>query len=1380
MYHVSLLSSFNQVESACKSNVGITKPKMVSNVFDELLCDTTAPQSSYTKGMNMIANREQCLEPAALNDLLLGRMPPDRFASALQHVESCKHCTQAAEAASGGSALSWIEKAVSSTDRPGFDHEPECQAVVGNLLLQPTSRPVNYAEVAGLPTETLGPYRLLKWLGSGGMGSVYLAEHQRLKRMAAIKLLPREKLLQTGWLDRFNREMTSIAALEHPHVVRAIDAGDEAGWHFLVMEYLDGADLSKVCRRMGDIPLATACELIRQAALGLSAIHSLGMTHRDIKPSNLFLTRTGVVKLLDLGLVLSGDSPLAADERLTTVGHLMGTVPYMAREQLINASSVDWRADIYSLGATMFRLLTGRAPFGPATNLALTIQAISTTPCPPLKSLKPDVTDEIAQLVDRMLSHDPASRPQSAEEIAELLSPYCDSLAPQSLIRAALNCPDEQDEQLNSQLHFSPLPASIEVDHSGRSNSRWTKWIAVGLIPLAFFAGILITVTTDKGTLVIESDEPGVTVNVTQGEKVVETLRVEKQPSSLRLQSGKYTVELTGVEGDGLEINDSHVALTRGEKQVVRIQRRNTTDAELAPADSNENQFQGKSFAYWMKLLEREKDVAMIAQAMQAVSLLAETEQARLEAARKCMLIARRLGGFIQSGRPSALNGLNSNPDSSGWFMTELVDIYPKFFPQPGLQVIIEELEHGNERSAQACMLFLSMFANSYGTVNSSALGLSQYYAEMSKTESGRAQLRKLEKLLEAKIERSTQAKESSTGDLAFGHRRIADHGIVRRIEVLRALGEDISNYPQVVAWAKKLISDAIEKIESKQPRPDMGGMGGGIVTGMGGMGGMGMSAGGMGGMGMSGSGLGGIYNRSPIDARTAINIQQALSKQSYNPLPILLAFLEPAGLADETELTRAFTDIAKDKPNEASTAVVTHLERAQSSGFGGSMIQLASAERIKIAKEVLLANPPDSIRVVKALAHALEVSDPSCIFNKEDIEELLREMTVRLTHEAALLDDAREAEAKDCLAIYILANLGIPDSHATEIVEYLVKGSRKSRNTGYSDQDMAEDFDFSYGWPNQVAAHFTLNEIESEWNYKNSGVGIRKLFLTNTKQFIEAHAKQFKTEHKPNPRGNLLSSLLTALNSQTPEANRILNYDGFEQRAVLIEFLKSPESRSTIDELDGAYQVAISRFVEGADKLNDDDFYQLHNLLCAKFIVSRYLNKDSSKGPAIEKGLKLLLTDEKPKTRPRIIALGLLFHCAKQFGYESIPFLALASAYSEIARSENCDEIKQLIVGIRTSRPKEFCEYFTAQLEGWAKFLESEESKGTIAPRERAMLLFGGIDPVCDRWYREIIQPLVDSPETRPRAIDALKTIVKHLPFNSKHLLEDFLPKNP
>jgi len=1281
--------------------------------------------------MKMIANREQCLEPAALTDLLAGRLPPERFASALQHVESCDRCTQAAEVAGSGSAFSWIEQAVKATDHAGFSHEPECQAVVGNLLLQPKSRNAGNSGASVLPTETLGPYRLLKWLGSGGMGSVYLAEHQRLKRMAAIKLLPRERLLQSGWLERFNREMTSIAALAHPHVVRAIDAGDEGGWHFLVMEYLDGADLSKVCRRMSDIPLPTACELVRQAALGLGAIHSLGMTHRDIKPSNLFLTRTGVVKLLDLGLVLSGDSPLAADERLTTVGHLMGTVPYMAREQLVDASSVDWRADIYSLGATLFRLLTGRAPFGPATNLAQTIQALSTTPCPPLKSLKPDVPAEVSQLVDRMLSHDPARRPQSAQEVAELLSPFCDASAPQSLIRAALNCPDDQDEQPSSQLQNSQLQPCAQVDgSSGKSKSRWPKWIAAAFIPLAFFAGILITVTTDKGTLVIESDEPGVSVKVTQGDKVVESLRVEKQASVLRLHSGKYIVELTGVDGDGLEISDSKVALTRGEKQVVRIQqRRNATDAEAIDTDSKENQFQGKSLAHWMNLLSREKDVATIAQAMQAVSLLAETEQERLEAARKCMFIARRLGGIVMTGRPDANN---ANPFVSGWFMTELVDIYPKFFPEPGLQVIIEELEHGTERSAQTCFLFLSAFStdetNVFIAMPSNSL---QVYTEMARSDSGRAQLRKLEKLLKTEIVRSKQATETAepTDYLAAGHRFIADGGVLCRIDVLRALGDDISNDPQAVEWAQKTLATALDAIERKQaPR----------------------------------GGMGGMIERSPLIPRIALTTQEVLGKLEYNTLPVLLAYLEPAGNVKEADLTTAFTNMAKDKPNEAAAAIVKHFERAQqSSGFFGLISQSDSTARVKIAKETLLATPPESIQVVKALAHALEVSDPTSIFKKEDIEDLLRDMAVRLTREANVSGDAN-AVMKDDLAIHIFVKVGIPEEQLQEVVD-LLQGR---------DREQVQNMPISYSITRHIDDLLRGNQREPALNSLYVNDGLKQLFESYPRQFIETYAKQLRSVNHDIPRLlvwppmqpllRIAVKRLTPVERRLDAGNEMMTEPQAKTLEALFKFLKTPESVAVIQQLDEAYQLALAQVVATyADKnSSDESVEELSNLLHDRLTIARYLGKDVESESAVQKGFVMAGWP---------VELEQLQTYEKESGYKSIAFYGILQAAISIQTSTDGEQFAHLIEGVYDSRPVGFRKFFIDDLEQSAARFE----KGV-----RVNFLGGELDAACGVWYQAILKPLFSDPATRPRAIAAIKKIVDHLPPESKHFLEDLLPK--
>ena len=207
------------------------------------------------------------------------------------------------------------------------------------------------------------------------MGTVYRGVHTKLDRIVAINLLRSEKMEDAGAVDRFEREMRAIGKLDHPHIVRAMDAGEEQGTHFLVMELLDGLDLSSIARRMGpaawsisetpSMTVADACEMIRQAASGLQAAHRHGMVHRDIKPSNLVLVEGAppIVKVLDLGLALLGDLGAASDRELTTTGQAMGTIDYMAPEQATDSHVVDTRADIYSLGATLYRLLTGTVPF---------------------------------------------------------------------------------------------------------------------------------------------------------------------------------------------------------------------------------------------------------------------------------------------------------------------------------------------------------------------------------------------------------------------------------------------------------------------------------------------------------------------------------------------------------------------------------------------------------------------------------------------------------------------------------------------------------------------------------------------------------------------------------------------------------------------------------------------------------------------------------------------------------------------------------------------------------------------------------------------------------------------------------------------------------
>ncbi|HBE69351.1 MAG TPA: hypothetical protein DDW52_14490 [Planctomycetaceae bacterium] len=522
----------------------------------------------------MIAQRNECLDKKTLALLLSGELPAERFSAALAHVDNCQECAELAQQAMPHASANGATQDLKNIDCSSCDSvelEPECQALVANLLVDGKNRntqPQNERQQSPPPCDALGPYKLHEAIGIGGMGAVYLGQHERLRRKVAIKLLPREKANQDGWLDRFNREMTAVAALEHPNVVRALDAGDQADWHYLVMEHLEGLDVSRAARRSEEVSVAAACEIARQAALGLEAIHDAGLVHRDIKPSNLFLTTDGIVKILDLGLVIGGQSPLASDGRLTTVGHLMGTLPYMPREQLNDARSADARSDIYSLGAALFRLLVGHAPHGNGENLAQTIRAISENQTPPLSSVRPDFPSDLCKLVDRMLSPDASQRPNSAREVAEALEPFSDAVAAKTMIRAAMLAPDSSDA----------IPTAAELPKpiysSFRPRQVW-NWFAAAGLPLAFVAGIILMIQTDRGTLVIESEEPSVSVRVTQADKLVKRLRLETSDgNSVSLRSGRYRVELEGVDSNAFDISTDEVILLRGEQQVVRITRR--------------------------------------------------------------------------------------------------------------------------------------------------------------------------------------------------------------------------------------------------------------------------------------------------------------------------------------------------------------------------------------------------------------------------------------------------------------------------------------------------------------------------------------------------------------------------------------------------------------------------------------------------------------------------------------------------------------------------------------------------------------------------------------------------------------------------------------
>lgn len=273
----------------------------------------------------------------------------------------------------------------------------------------------------------LGHYRVLDRLGAGGMGIVFKGEHIRLRQKVAIKVLPlymtRDQSARN--LLRFYAEVRAIAQLNHPNIVRAFDAGEVASpdndgpiLHYYVMDYIEGRDLEEHVRVKGPLHPAEACDIICQMAGALQEAHKHNLVHRDIKPSNILVTPSGKAMLLDFGLVRQ------FRHRMTEPGTILGTIDYMAPEQAVDASTVDIRADIYSLGATLFWCLTARPPFQPKTNLAQEMVCRQTQPPPSARQYRPDLPPELDAVLARMMAVNPDDRYATPQAVLQVLTPF--------------------------------------------------------------------------------------------------------------------------------------------------------------------------------------------------------------------------------------------------------------------------------------------------------------------------------------------------------------------------------------------------------------------------------------------------------------------------------------------------------------------------------------------------------------------------------------------------------------------------------------------------------------------------------------------------------------------------------------------------------------------------------------------------------------------------------------------------------------------------------------------------------------------------------------------------------------------------------------------
>jgi uncharacterized protein (TIGR03067 family) len=473
-----------------------------------------------------------------------GRLGEADLAELASHLGDCAACREKVEAAGDDTLISLLRAADTAHDR---EEAKQAQEAVTRTPPPATPAP------PGLPADLAahGRYRVQELLGVGGMGAVYKAEHLLMERPVALKLISRDLTSNPAMVERFRREVKTAAKLKHPNIVMAYDAEQAGESHFLVMEYVEGTSLARLVTEQGPLPVRQACDYIRQAALGLQHAHERGMVHRDIKPQNLMLTPDGQVKILDFGLarfametaptgallVAPATEATSGSESLTQVGTVMGTPDYIAPEQAQDAHTADIRADIYSLGCTLYDLLAGHAPFPEGTVVAKVMAHVERMP-KPLTELRADVPPALARVVERMMAKDPAKRYQRPAEVAAALAPFT-------------------------------AVAAVR-------RRRWPVAVAAALLlaVTGYFAPSVYRIVLDEGTLVIETDDEQVEVALKNSKVLVRDRARDREYTVSRgrkhLKSGD-NYELQVSDADGLQVFTHQFTITRNGKTAVNV-----------------------------------------------------------------------------------------------------------------------------------------------------------------------------------------------------------------------------------------------------------------------------------------------------------------------------------------------------------------------------------------------------------------------------------------------------------------------------------------------------------------------------------------------------------------------------------------------------------------------------------------------------------------------------------------------------------------------------------------------------------------------------------------------------------------------------------------